>query len=338
MRRRLLRNCAGLILGAFLTACGGSGVGPNPLPTPTPQGPTNPVTFVAFFDENENGTPESNEGTRIPGIELVVGSSRGTTAVLSGQATLQVPAGSQTLTVTAASLPPFYRPPAAAIPVTSPASGPVMVPITLPRGANRANVYMAFGDSITNGEPEVGDGSGYRRILEGMLQSHFGSGEVANEGRDATESNFGAEIIGARLRDVQPSFVLIHYGTNDWNHCREVPSCFTTSALRDTVREINRARSHAFLATILPTNTGFDGRVPASRNDYVAEQNVLIKQIADQEGAVLVDLNEAFMKSGRALPTLFVDHVHPTAVGYDIMAQTWFSAITKAYSKILSTP
>ena len=93
-----------------------------------------------------------------------------------------------------------------------------------------------------------------------------------------------------------------------------------------------------YVQSILPTNTGFDGRAPASRNDYVAEQNVLIKQIADQEGAVLVDLNEAFMKSGRALPTLFVDHVHPTAVGYDIMAQTWFGAITKAYSKILSTP
>lgn len=338
MRRRLLRNCAGVILGPLLTACGGSGVGPSGTPTPTPQVATNPVTFIAFFDENENGTPESNEGTRIPGVELVAGSARGTTAVLTGQAILQVPAGSQTLTVTAASLPPFYRPPAAGIQITSPAAGQIMVPITLPRGSNRSNVYMAFGDSITNGEPEVGDGSGYRRILEGMLRSHFGSGEVANEGRDATESNFGAEIIGTRVRAIQPSFVLIHYGTNDWNLCRDVPSCFTTAALRETVREINRARSHAFLATILPTNTGYDSRAPASRNDYIAEQNVLIKQIADQEGAVLVDLNDAFMRSGRALPTLFVDHVHPTAIGYDIMAQTWFNAITKAYSKILSTP
>ena len=51
---------------------------------------------------------------------------------------------------------------------------------------------------------------------------------------------------------------------------------------------------------------------------------------------MLVDLNDAFLKSGRALPTLFVDHVHPTSVGYDIMAQTWFNSITKAYSKILS--
>ena len=318
-------------------ACGGTGLGPTPLPTTTPQIGTNPVTFVAFLDENANGAFEPSEGTRIPGVELVAGTARSATAITSGRATLQIPGGSQAVTVTASSLPPFYRPPSAPITVTSPAGGEVMVPITLPRGSNRANVYMAFGDSITNGEPEVGDGNGYRQILQGMLRSHFGAAEVANEGRDATSAAFGAEIISTRLGAVRPSFVLIHYGTNDWylRECAEVP-CVTTVALREIVRAANRAGSHAFLATILPTNTGYDGRAPASRNDWVAQQNVLIKQIADEEGAVLVDLNDAFLRSGRSLSSLFVDHVHPTSDGYQIMAQTWFNAITRAYSKILS--
>ena len=341
MRRRLFRNCAGVILGAFLTACGGTGVGPSGTPTPTPQVVTNPVTFIAFFDENGNGTPESNEGTRIPGVEFVAGSARGTSAVLTGQAALQVPAGSQTLTVTAASLPPFYRPPAAGIQITSPATGQIMVPITLPRGSNRANVYMAFGDSITKGEPHIGDGSGYRNQLEGLLRAHFGAAEIADRGRDATYTADGVEVIGRDLGNIQPSFVLIHYGTNDWNdlRCRGIAACeFTLANLRSIVREIKQSGSHAFLATIIPSNTGYDNRTPESRNEWVALQNAGIKQIADQEGAVLVDLNDAFLKSGRALPTLLSDHVHPTAIGYDIMAQTWFSAITKAYSKILSTP
>lgn len=341
MRRRLFRNCAAVLLGAFLTACGGTGVGPSGTPTPTPQVATNPVTVVAFFDENGNGAAESNEGTRIPGVELVAGSARGTTAVLTGQAVLQVPAGSQTLTVTAASLPPFYRPPAAGIPIASPATGQVMVPITLPRGSNRANVYMAFGDSITKGEPEVGDGNGYRRTLEGLLRSHFGSAEIADRGRDATYTGDGVEVIGRDLGNIQPSFVLIHYGTNDWNdlRCRAIAACeVTLGNLRSIVRDINQSGSHASLATIIPSNTGYDNRTPESRNEWVALQNAGIKQIADQEGAVLVDLNDAFLKSGQALPTLFVDHVHPTAIGYNIMAQTWFNAITKAYSKILSTP
>jgi len=302
---------------------------------------TNPATFIAFFDENANGTAESNEGTRIPGVELVAGSARGNTAVLTGQATLQVPAGSQTFTVTAASLPPFYRPPAAGIAVTSPAAGQIMVPITLPRGSNRANVYLAFGDSITKGEPHIGDGTGYRNSLEAMLRAHFGSGEIAERGRDATYTLDGAEVIGRDLNNIRPSFVLIHYGTNDWNDlaCRGLGACTATlSNLRSIVRQVNQAGSHAFLATIIPANTGYDNRAPESRNEWVAAQNAALKQVADEEGAVLVDLNNAFMKSGKALSALLSDHVHPTSDGYQIMAETWFSAITKAYTKVLSTP
>ena len=136
---------------------------------------------------------------------------------------------------------------------------------------------------------------------------------------------------------VRPAFTLIHYGTNDWNRgsCQRLP-CFTTPSLRYIVQQVNRNRGHAFLATIIPTNTGYDSRVPPERNVWVEAQNVLIKQVADEEGAVLVDLNGAFLKSGRSLPSLFVDHVHPTAQGYEIMAQAWFDAITRAYSKILA--
>jgi lysophospholipase L1-like esterase len=327
-----------LLWAGLLPACGGNGLdGPSPLPTPvpTPAVTTRAVTFTAFLDENENRFFESNEGTRVPGVEIAVGSTKGTSAVLTGSVTLQVPEGSQTLEVTAASLPPFYRPPTGGITFSVPATGPVMVPITIPRGSNRANVYMAFGDSITNGEPNVGDGNGYRRLLQDKLRAHFGSGEVANEGRDATDSDFGADIIGTRLAAIQPTFVLIHYGTNDWNRCKQVP-CFTTPSLRFIVQQVNRLRGHAFLASIIPANVGYDARVPPSRQDWINENNVLIKQIADEEGAVFVDLNGAFMKSGRPLPTLFVDHLHPVAFGYELMAQTWFDAITKAYSKILA--
>lgn len=330
------RFLGALGLASLLPACGGSGVGPTAAPTPTPL--TRPVTVTAFLDENANGVFDASEGTRIPNAEIVVGSARATSATLSGQATIQAPEGLQTLSVTPASLPPFYRPPAA-MTITVPPSGPVMVPITLPRGSNRANVYMAFGDSITNGEPEVGDGNGYRAILQSMLRAHFGAAEVANEGRDATDSDFGAGIITTRLASVRPAFTLIHYGTNDWNRsaCNidRLP-CFTTSSLRFIVQEVNRTGGHAFLATIIPVNVGYDGRTPPERQDWVDQQNVYIRQVADQEGAVLVDLNGAFKRSGLTGSALYVDHLHPTAAGYQIMARTWFDAITKAYSRIVS--
>ncbi len=331
---RVIRALGVFGLATLLSGCGSSSSGPSPISTPAPN--TRSVIFTAFLDENENRALDPNEGIRIPNLEIVAGTVKGRTAAVTGQANVQVPEGTQTLEVNAATLPPFYRPPAATT-FTVPATGTVMVPITLPRGSNRANVYMAFGDSISNGEPEVGDGNGYRRILESMLRAHFGPAEVANEGLDGTNSDRGAERVGASLARVQPSFTLIHYGTNDWNSsaCRDLP-CFTTSSLRSMVQQINRSRGHAFLATILPTNTGYDDRAPASRNDWVAQQNVYIRQVADEEGAVLVDLNGAFLRSGLPNSLLFVDHVHPTSRGYQIMAQTWFDAITKAYTKILA--
>ena len=55
--------------------------------------------------------------------------------------------------------------------------------------------------------------------------------------------------------------------------------------------------------------------------------NDLIRPMARQEGAVLVDLHAAFVKQGD-LSQLFSDHVHPNDRGYALMADEWFKAIT----------
>jgi len=334
MSRCTLRTVLVAGLSGLLSACGNgvNSAGPSSVPTPAP---SHPVTFIAFLDENANRALDSNELTRIPNIELVAGTARGTTAKLTGQVTIQVPDGTQTLDVTAASLPPFFRPPSSGS-VTIPASGTVNVPITLPVGSNQPLRFMGFGDSITNGDADVGDGNGYRMTLQGMLRAHFGTGEVANEGLDGTNSDKGAARIGNSLSRVRPSFTLILYGTNDWNQCNEPPSCVTVPSLRSMVQQIKSSGGHAFVGAILPVNVGYDGRTPPSRQDWVVQMNALIKQMADEEGAVYVDLYGAFARSGLTGSALYVDHLHPTEPGYQIMAQTWFDAITKAYSKILS--
>lgn len=330
------RGAFAISLSLLVPACGGSGsTGPSTVPTVT----TRSVTFVAFLDENGNKVLDGNEVTRIPNVEIVAGGARGRTAELSGQIIIQVPEGSQTLDVTAASVPVFYRPPATTM-IVVPSSTTINVPITLPLSSSaQPNVYMAFGDSITNGEPEVGDGQGYRAILQAMLRAHFGSGTILNEGIDATRSESGADRIGTRLAADRPAFTLIFYGVNDYNDRRcsfDLLPCFTTDSLRSMIQQVNRAGGHAFIATITPVNVGFDDRAPESRNGWVELQNFYLRQMADQEGAVIVDLNTAFLKSGIPNDALFVDHIHPKAVGYQIMAQTWYNAITQAYSRILS--
>jgi hypothetical protein len=82
------------------------------------------------------------------------------------------------------------------------------------------------------------------------------------------------------------------------------------------------------LATIIPCNTGYDARTPPERNLWVSDMNDLIRPMAKEEGALLVDLFAAFM----AVPdfhTLFADHVHPNDAGYQVMTDAWFKAITE---------
>ncbi len=53
-----------------------------------------------------------------------------------------------------------------------------------------------------------------------------------------------------------------------------------------------------------------------------------IRTAALEEGAVLVDLQAAFLASGD-LSGLYSDSLHPNDGGYEIMAQAFFRAITQ---------
>lgn len=310
----------------LLAACGGGG---NPV-SPPPPGELHSLEVVVFYDEDGNGRLDAHEAGRVPGVVVSVGDRTARSANGTGQATLSgLPGGPQSLTVRADSLPPFYVAPAP-LTVDLPTSAVVGVPIRLPIGGNVPNRYMAFGDSIT-----VGDGSsdrqGYPPLLQDLLRQSFGVGELVNEGADATKSSQGAERIGATLASRQPAFTLIHYGTNDWNRCQNIEVCppETAAHLRSMVQQVKGAGGLPVLATVIPVNEGYDERVPPQRNEYVAAQDRLIRDLAPQEGALLVDLEAAFYRAaGNDLSQLFSDHVHPNDRGYEVMANEFFKALT----------
>lgn len=316
------RASAIVLVSSTLAACGG---GPN---TPTPTPPVFSLAVVAFYDENGNGRLDADEHGRVPGVTVAVGTRTAQTAAQTGQATVAgVPGGARSVTIRPDSLPPFYVAPAP-VPVDVPHAGEIELPVTLPIGSNLPNRYMAFGDSIT-----VGDGSsddqGYPPHLEDRLRMHFGMGEVINEGIDGTRTDQGAVRLRSTLPRHHPAFLLLHYGTNDWNRCDEVVSCFTTDSIRDMIQQAKAANTLPVVATIIPVNVGYDARAPQSRNDYVAEQDELIRTVVAQEGALLVDLEKAFYKAaGDDLSQLFADHVHPNDRGYQIMTDEFFKALT----------
>jgi acyl-CoA thioesterase-1 len=269
---------------------------------------------------------DPREGVRLPGVVVTAAGQKATTTA-GGAATLgNLPAGSQQFAIDPASLPPYYQ--AASLSVQVPQVSQLVFPVTLPIGTNTPNIYMGFGDSITVGVGSS-DGTGYLDVLVRRLRDHFGVAGVINDGIEATRSNAGALRVARSLRVNQPAFLLIHYGTNDWNDatCRNSFPCFTIDSLRAIVEACQAARTLPMLATIIPPNTGFNPFASPERQVWVHMMDALIRDLARQEGALLVDLEAAFLAQPD-LSALFVDHVHPNDAGYKIMADTFFSAIT----------
>jgi len=329
---RALRGLTALGLGGLLGACGGSSspVGPEP------PAELHTVLATVFYDQDADGVPDPDELTRLGSVEVYAANGASTVSErLTGQATLTLPAGSHTLHLREKSLPAFFVS-GEAVAVEVPVSDTVYLPARLPIGANRPGVYLAVGDSITKGGGSS-DRRGYVGRLEDQLLVEFAQATLVNEGTDGGKSNQGAERIGPSLRRHHPAYVLIMYGTNDWNKCKVVSACYTQDALRSIVRQVRGAESLPLLATIPPANTDFDFRAPPQRNEWVVEMNADLRTIAEEEGALLVDVHAAMMEAaGADLAALFVDHVHPNDRGHQAIAEAFFQAIVTPPTQTLS--
>jgi lysophospholipase L1-like esterase len=312
-----------------LAACGG---GKSPTgPGPSPSAGTQSVTVVVFYDENGNGALDPAEGARVPDVEVSLGGRSARSAVGTGRAVIDgVAAGTVIPAVNTTTLPPFYGVGRVSS-VQVPATGEVAIPLVLPIGSNRPNTYMAFGDSITEGNNYPGDPS-YLGPLATKLQQHFARATLINEGLGSTKSNQGALRIDDPLNRDRPAYTLILYGTNDWSQseCKRpdqlATTCFTIESLRDIILSAKGSSSLPVLATIPAVNVGYDFRVPQQREDWVEAVNVQVRGLAREQGALLADVEKAMLADSDP-SRLFVDHIHPNAEGEEVISNAFFQAI-----------
>jgi len=233
------------------------------------------------------------------------------------------------------SLPAYFQPPPPGS-IQVPGATEVRIPLTLPIGGNYPNLYLGLGDSITNGDGSS-DRRGYVLKLQNLLGPHFGRAEVRAFGRQGDSSAETAEVTRKTLRWFDPAYTLILLGTNDWHDrtCQNQgpAACFTIDSLRSIVEDVKDWDSLPILATIIPGNPA---KVPPGRNAWYDEMNVRIKALAQEQKITLADLNADFKAAG-SLPALFADDVHPNDAGYQVMAQGWWKAITRARSAAASS-
>jgi lysophospholipase L1-like esterase len=316
-----------LLLAALGTACGGgSPSSPDNGGTPTPV-PGSPVTGYLFYDENGNGIADSSEIVRLPSVGVAIGGQNATTATGGRFSIASVPNGAQTGQARPDTLPAYFT--GAAVNVTVPATGDVPVPARLPIGTrNRANVYLAFGDSITDGEGS--SGGGYLGYLESQMKNFWGKADVVSDGDPGTRSNAGRARLPGSLAEIRPAYALILYGTNDWNEpaCRNAFPCYTIDSLRSMIQDTKSAGAWPIVATIPPVNPQYADRNPTERNDWVRRMNDLIRPMAAAERVPVAEIYGDFMKQP-SLPPLYFDFLHPNDRGYQLISQTFFRAITQ---------
>ncbi len=317
----LLSTLSAACGGGGPTSPGGGGGGPTPVPG-------SPVSGYVFYDENGNGTPDAGESVRLPSVGVSIGGQTGNTTAGGRFSLGSVPNGAQTARARSETLPAYFT--ATDVPVTVPATGDVALPARLVIGSrNRPNIYLAFGDRITSGDGST-DEEGYVDDLEAQLRTFWGKADLPNAGAPGTRSNAGRSRLPGELSRHRPAYVLILYGTNDWNEpqCRSDFPCYTVEMLRDMVQDTRSAGAHPIVGTIPPVNPQYADRQPTERNDWVRRMNELIRQMAAQERAQVAEVHGDFMREP-SLPPLFFDFLHPNDSGYQIIQQAFFRAITQ---------
>jgi acyl-CoA thioesterase-1 len=328
------RASAPIFLAVLAVACGGGSSGPTePSATPTP---SSPVSGFVFYDENANGIADPAETVRLPSVGVTVGGVAGSTSSGGRFSLPSVPNGAQTAQTRPDALPAYFTA-GTPVSVSVPPSGDVAVPAVLALGPRaKANSYLAFGDSITWGEGSS-DGSGYVDILQADLRAFWGKAGVTKDGATGTKSNKGESRLGQSLRSYRPAYVLILYGTNDWNdaECRSAPPCYTVDALRSMVLQSRDEGAFPVVGTIPPVNPSWADKDAAARNDWVKAMNDLVRAMAKQEGAAVADVHAEFLKQG-SLPPLFFNFLHPNDAGYRLIARAFFAAITQPISATAS--
>jgi lysophospholipase L1-like esterase len=315
-------------LAATAAACGGgsSPSGPGPVPTPPPG---SPVSGFVYYDENANGTLDATEAVRLPGVTVAVANASGQSSTGGRFTVSNVPMGTQTAQARADTLPAYFTP-SPPVSVSVPPAGDLAVPAVLALGSRaRPNVYLAFGDSITWGDGS-GNGSGYRDVLRDDLRAYWGKADLINDGQGGSKSPVGQGRLPGDLAVNRPAYVLILYGTNDWNEpaCRDAFPCFTVDALRAMVQDARSAGVNPVLGTIPPVNPNYVDKRAEERNDWVRRMNELVRRMATEERVSLAEVHGDFLKQP-SLPPLFADFLHPNDAGYQVIARSFFAAITR---------
>jgi lysophospholipase L1-like esterase len=207
--------------------------------------------------------------------------------------------------------------------------------VTLTSITSKASTFLAFGDSVTEGENGLpGPGAAFRvqwldldhaypTVLQTMLKDEFPTQNirVINEGLGGERAAEGAARLPSVLSRHDPDSVLLLEGYNDLIFDGAAAAGPISEAIRQDIRIArNSGIQFIFVSTLTPPGPGRRMLSPAA----IQQTNAMITQVAASEHVVLVNPYDAFLGNESQL---VADGLHLTPDGYHLLAEKFFTAI-----------
>lgn len=177
-------------------------------------------------------------------------------------------------------------------------------------GSNDPDMYVAVGDSITGG------GNGGGDPYPPRLAASTGK-TVENYGIDSETTGSALGRIPRILTGERPAALLILLGAVDQIEGASMDASIAN--LRSMIQQAKANDTVPVIATLLPMTGTHEMWAGAAR-----EMSALIRTLASEEGARLVDLEKEF---GTGEGLLLGDGLHPNEVGNQVIAEAFADAL-----------
>lgn len=198
-------------------------------------------------------------------------------------------------------------------------------------GSRSPHRVLGYGDSITGGAQTQNGGwiwcEGYRPELELALTAFFGDATVETNYIGGGSSSDGAAGMQDSLAGRPQAYLLILFGTIDIN----IQPPVNLQTVKNNVAAIaTYARSLGMVAIVGTVPPRLDSAADAR----VQQLNVLLRQLADGNGILVADHYTRLMEvaSGDTWKVVCEDGIHPSDLGYSVMAEVWYGALTGSNS------
>lgn len=181
--------------------------------------------------------------------------------------------------------------------------------------AKQGDSELAFiGDSITHGWS--GD----------SWEKNFGKYKPMNLGFSGDRTQHVLwRLQNGELNGVKPKVVVIMIGTNNIGGNSPEQITRGVSSILDWLHA-NQRQAKVVLHAIFPRSPNPDNRA----RRLVEATNRLLEPLAQQKGAIYLDINAKFLDEYSVLsPTIMPDYLHPNAEGYKIWGQALMPTLQK---------